>query len=273
MVYAGSHEMRTEEAKDVSDGINGTISLAQNITQAINAKGDSIIQVLVEFGGQSLVIERSLHSNGKSFTIPSSARKELGLSPGDEVEIWVDLLEREPKKSESKPKSKSKRRQTQKTLTGDDAEMQELSVWFVGDADYHYVDDEDADETNCGISLEGRDYRGPTTDPGEFLTVCPDCNVRSSKSMTNEEIVDWLADTMGFERTGGPPSYLNKEQLVVIRDYILELQDRVDGEVDTEDGSDEVDEEVDAEEELADEDEDTGTDAFADVMDQSPPEQ
>lgn len=225
MHYAGRHQMRPEQSKDVSDNINGTVNLSESDIHAINAKENSKIRVLAEAGDESVVIERTIHSNGRSFTIPLSARKQLGLTPGSEVELWVDLVEREPEeetKEVSTPETKSK------------AEMEQLSVWFVGDEFYHYVENEDAEETKCGISLDSREYRGPTEDPGEFLTVCSDCAVRSSRAMSNDEIVDWLAEHAGFERTGGPPSYLNKDQLVALRDYILELQDQAPGDEDEE---------------------------------------
>lgn len=40
--------------------------------------------------------------------------------------------------------------------------------------------------------------------------------------MTNEEIVDWLGAEVGFEKSDGPAANLNKEELVAIKNAIVE---------------------------------------------------
>jgi len=218
MFPCGSQEMRPETGKDVEDGINGTVTVSEKTLNAIGVGANDKVQVLVEANGKSASTTREIHASGNTFTLPKSFRQDLSLEPGDEIRFWIDATE-EP---ELTPK--------QSSLTSDEKDRgEDLSVWFVGEQEYHYVASEDADETQCGRSLEDGDYRGPTDDPGGFLDLCSDCAVRSSREMTIAEIIQWLGDKAGFEmKNGGPDAFMNKSQLVALRDYIIELEEQAD---------------------------------------------
>lgn len=212
----GPHEMKPEESKEVSDGLNGTLYLGERQLKAIKAKPGSTVRILAEANGRQVETKRTVHQSGNSVTLPASERRKLDLSVSDEVDVWVELIERE---SEDKGQSRGKSR------TSDDDMDDQLYVWFIGDEVFHRVESGDADETACSLELSEREHK-ITEDPGGFLDLCKDCAVRSSSEMTNEEIVDWLADEAEFEKSGGPPSYFNKGQLVALRDAFIELQDQ-----------------------------------------------
>jgi bifunctional DNA-binding transcriptional regulator/antitoxin component of YhaV-PrlF toxin-antitoxin module len=222
MHYCGRASLREEDAKDVSDGLNGTMTLKDSDVSSIGGKPGSLIRILAESNGRSVVAERKIHSNGRSVTLPLGKRRELNLDPGDEIEWWIELVEREP--GDGSPSSSS----TSATSTDTSEEMDQKCLWFVGESEFHYIEDEDAEETQCGEPLDDRDYRIEDEEPSGFLTVCPECNVKESSEMTNEEIVDWFAAEAGFDPGGGPPSYFNKEQLVILRDWALDLKERAE---------------------------------------------
>jgi len=219
MFPCGSKEMRAETGnKDVEDGINGTVTVSEKTLDAIGVGANDRIQVLVEANGKSAHTERGIHASGNTFTLPMEFRKQFGLEPGDKVRLWIDSVDEDEQTAR------------QSSLTSDEEnKSEELSVWFIGEQEYHYVSSRDADETQCGRSLQGEDHRGPTDDPGGFLDLCSDCAVRSSREMTIAEIVQWLGDKAGFEmKDGGPDAFMNKSQLVTLRDYIIELEEQAE---------------------------------------------
>ncbi|MFD1686360.1 hypothetical protein [Halobellus litoreus] len=223
MHYAGTSSLREEDKKDVSDGLNGTLTLKDGDVSAINGKPGSLIRILAESNGRSVVAERKIHSNGRSVTLPLGKRRELDLAPGDEIEWWIELVEREPDDGGSSSSSS-----TSTTSTDTSDEMEYKCLWFVGESEFHYIEDEDAEETQCGEPLDDREYRIEDEEPTGFLTVCPECNVKESSEMTNEEIVEWFGAEAGFDPGGGPPSYFNKEQLVKLREWALDLKERAE---------------------------------------------
>lgn len=223
MVPIGTTRMRpSADSREVRDGINGTINFKEPQLKTIGAGAGDYIWLKAEANGKSIDTLLQIHANGRSTTVPSDDRAKLNLEPNDEIRCWIATAD-----DEDIPEDES--RQVQKTLTGDDAEMDRRIVVFRDDPfTYHYLGD-DAEETNCGLSLEDRQHR-TGDDPADILDLCSDCAVRSSAEMTNEEIIDWLSaeERANFEKTGGPPGYLNKEQLVALRDAWLKMEDRVD---------------------------------------------
>lgn len=218
MFPCGTQEMRAETGKDVRDGINGTVTVSEKTLDALGVGASEQIHILVEANGKSAATKRKIHSSGNSFTLPLSFREKLRLEPGDTIQFWIGSVD--------EPKETAK----QSSLTSDEKDRSEdLSVWFVGEAEYHYVASEDAEETQCGRPLGEEDYKGPTDDPGGFLDLCSDCAVRSSREMTIAEIVQWFGDKAGFEmKEGGPDAFMNKNQLVALRDYIIELEEQAE---------------------------------------------
>lgn len=219
MFPCGSKEIRAETGdKDVEDGINGTITVPEKTLDAIGVGANDTIQVLVEANGESTTTKRGIHASGNTFTLPKDSRKEIGLKPGDEIRLWIDAT--------NEPDQAAR----QSSLADDGEEKsEELSVWFIGEQNFHYVASEGAEETRCGQSLESGNYRGPTDDPGGFLELCSNCAVRSSHEMTIAEIVQWLGDQAGFEmKEGGPDAFMAKDQLITLRDYIIELEEKTE---------------------------------------------
>lgn len=228
MTYCGQYQMRSasSDTKAGEDGINGTVVVPKSKAKAAGVSPGDDVFVLVEANGKTTTAERAFHKSGNTLTLPLEKRQELSLSPGDEIEFWIDSVRDDSAKSEDVTTKDEER--VQATIDSEAVEHAEEYFAVIGNSlTYHLLDSEDADETVCGVSLEDKDYRGGE-DPGNILDACHDCKVCSSKPMTNEEIVDWLSVEAEFEQAGGPPSYFNKEQLAAIRDRILELKDKAE---------------------------------------------
>lgn len=223
MTYCGEYEMREGGPEHGSDGINGTIVAPQSKIEAAGAGPGDTVQVLVEANGESVFLERKIHSSGNTLTIPLQERKKLGLNSNDPIEFWIDSVDEDPEQIKEESEEA-----VQKTLEDEEGEEEQTSdtepIVRIGDSwTYHYLESEDEKETACGLSLEGEEFQ-VGEDPGDFMTACHDCKAHSSKPMTNEEIVDWLREEIGFESSDGPPAYFKKEQLVAIKDFVVDLQ-------------------------------------------------
>ncbi|MCG1001919.1 MULTISPECIES: hypothetical protein [Halobacterium] len=218
MVYCGEFELR-ESTKEVEDEIDGTLTITDGERAASGAKPGEYIWLRVQNAdGDETTVQRKLHSNGRSVTLPLKARQQIGVAPGDTVRYWIDST---PDTVSTQPDSPSPKRSQA------DSEEYVLDLG-AGGLTYHVVDADSEDETVCGLDLSDRDVRR-FSDPGDALEICAECNVRASADMSNREIVQWLADTVDeFSPSGNNPSYLTKEQLVALRDHILELRDEVE---------------------------------------------
>lgn len=225
MVYCGEYEL-SSATKDVEDNIDGTLTVQEGHRAAAGAKGGDRIWVRVEHNGDETWARRKLHSTGRSVTLPLEARKQIGLKPGDTVRYWIDLAD------------VSREQQTAGGFGGGggggDPTPERDTDPYVVDSDesgltYHVVSEDDRDETVCGIDLADKDVNR-FSDPGDVLEICADCNVRASEDMSNREIVDWFAGTIDNfpDPRDTNPSYLTKEQLVALRDNLLELREEVD---------------------------------------------
>ncbi len=223
MWYCGSAKIRSDP-NNQTDGLSGSLPLTEEDLQATGASGEDKVKLVVKKDGRYVETERAIHADGRSITLPTQKRRKLDLELEDEVEYWIDLVE-----EQEGGKERTGSENNQQTLTGevvDENVDTKLAAKFPGQDTYHYIGSQDAEETVCGITLDGRDYRTGQEPSGGLLELCRNCAVRSAGDMSNEEIVDWLSSVAGFEKTEGPPSYLNKNQLLQLRDYILELQDK-----------------------------------------------
>lgn len=202
------------------DGLNGSLPLRNRDINAIEARPGDTVCLYVEADGESLYTRRPIHKNGRAVTLPYKERRKLGLQEGDSVEFWIKLVEPErPKRDEQKRLS-----QDQKENSGEDEGTQ--YVWLVGRSTrYHRLDPESSLQTLCGLDFEDKNHK-ITSDPGGFLEECSNCAVQSLHEASLEDLARWLADEVGFELSGGPPSYLTKAQMVALREYILELKER-----------------------------------------------
>lgn len=213
-------ELRNDNT--AGDGLNGSISLKESDLQAVGSEPGDPVRVYAEANGRWILYERDSYSDRAGVGMPKSHREKLNLdSENRTVEIWLDEAESGPEVTEKESENAAK----QTSLTDDDAQEEEF-VLIPDDSPikYHHLSSSDKDETECGINFEGREHR-LFSDPGDALDQCSDCAVRSSDDMTNKELVEWLGEQAGFKAQEGTPAYLSKEQLVALRDYILDLQE------------------------------------------------
>lgn len=216
MTYCGEYQIREGGPEHGSDGINGTVVAPQSKIEAAGAGAGEEVQVLVEANGKTVTTKRQIHKSGNTLTIPLKERQELDLEPGDTIRFWVDEVEDDEASGIDKEQQQTLREEAE----DDDKEL----IVIIGNSlTYHLLESEHDEETACGRSLEDESFR-IGEDPGDVLDPCHDCKARSSKPMTNEEIVDWLADEVGFARTDGPSAYFNKEQLTALKDRFVELR-------------------------------------------------
>lgn len=221
MHHCSEFELRND--KTAGDGLNGSIRLDKNDLKTVGAEpGDPVI-VYAEANGRWILYERKTYTDRAGVGMPKDQREKLGLDSNNRtVELWLDEAESEPDDTSDEDEKAGK----QVSLTGEETKEQEY-VLIPDDSpiEYHHVSSSEDTETECGISFRGREYRR-FSDPGDALDQCNDCAIRSSDDMTNKELVEWLGEQAGFEADEGTPSYLSKEQLVALRDYVLELQEK-----------------------------------------------
>jgi len=207
------------EDKTVSDGINGTISLREVWVESADAGPNDHIWLHAEANGESVDVIRQIHANGTSISLPLKERQELNLEPGDNVQIWIGTVDEDAIPEEVKGSA-------EKTETKKPNMDRRIIVFADEQFTYHYVEDDG--ETNCGISLDDKEYREGSDEMPDFFDQCSDCVIRSSEEMTNEDIIDWFSQEAGFIKTGGAPSYMTHDQLVAIRDGWLDMKDRIE---------------------------------------------
>jgi len=213
--YCGEYTLRAEKGgKDVSDGINGTMTLRDDDMKAVGAKPGSRIRLRVKHEDKTAETERQIHASGRTVTFPLNERQKLGLEPGDSVEYWIKHVE---------PPGE------QTALSEDEEEdsQEDYIAVIAGEFTYHYVSSKTPQQTLCGRSLEDREFR-VGGDPGDVFEECEECAVIRSDSVSNEQLVKWLGKQAGFEPSDGNPAYFNKEQLLALRDHILELRQKAE---------------------------------------------
>lgn len=218
MVFCGQQTLNPA-SKDVEDGVDGTLTISDGERAASGANPGDEIWLRVQHEDKEIYARRKLHSTGRSVTLPLTSRKQINLKPGDKIRYWIDLAD-------------VQRENGQISDSDEPATVSEQDPYVFDESDsdlvYHTVGDTN-DETLCGLDLSERSVR-QFSDPGDILTFCSECNVRSSEDMSNREIVEWLDDTVdGFnlDHSKPNPSYMTKDQLVALRDHLLELREEV----------------------------------------------
>jgi len=221
MIPCGEYEMRAGNTETHGgDGINGTIVVPQSKVKAAGAGPKQKVHVKVEADGSSISMEREIHNSGNTLTIPLEKRRELDLQPGDTIEFWIEGVHaEETTREEEVQKTLSEEEKTPTHKEADDFVV-------IGDSfTYHLIEDDDADETVCGVSFDDENIR-TGSDPGDFLDVCHECKARSSRSLTAKEVIDLLEDkVVGFELSEGPPTELTMPQLNAIKDVVIDRED------------------------------------------------
>jgi hypothetical protein len=220
------HCKRTElrDDKTSSDGLNGSIGLTETDLNAVGATPGDRVKVYVESGDRYVHYERSTYSDRPGIGLHKEEREALRLNQDNrEVEIWID----EPDEPEPNSDSETESGQ-QVSLTGDDAkEPPYVLVPEDSPFRYHHVKSDDSDETECGISFGDREHRR-FQNPADALDQCTECFIRSSEDMTNEQLIRWFGEQAGFDHDHGTPTYMSQKQMVALRDYVLELQEKVE---------------------------------------------
>lgn len=224
MHHCKEFELRSD--KTAGDKLNGSIRLDEKDLNAVGAKKGDRVKVYAEANGRWVLYERDSYGDRAGVGMPKARREDLELNTDNRiVEIWLD--EADEAQPESTSESENDSTGTQAVLTDEEPD-EEQYVLVLDDSPitYHNISSSDDSTTECGLEFDGMEYRR-FTDPGDALDHCSDCAVRSSDDMTNRELAEWLADQAGFEVGEGQPAYLTNDQFVALRDYILELQDRV----------------------------------------------
>lgn len=232
MHHCTEFELRNDQS--AGDGLNGSIALNESDLKAIGAEPGDPVRVYAEANSRWILYERDSYADRAGVGIPKSHREKLNLTSEDRtVEIWLDEAESAPDDTTSDGEEGAK----QVSLTGDEAQEREyILIPDDSPVKYHHVSSSSDYETECGINFEGQAHRR-FTDPGDALDQCSDCAIRSSDDMTNKELVEWLGQQAGFEAQEGTPAYLSKEQLVALRDYVLDLQEQAEDQEDAVDAA------------------------------------
>jgi len=220
MIPCGEYKMREGDTETHGgDGINGTIVVPQSKVEAAGAGPKEKVRVKVEAKGQTLTMERKIHSSGNTLTIPLKKREELNLEPGDTIEFWIEAVDADEESGTD---------EIQKTLAEKEKEANgkkanENFVVIGNSFTYHLVESEDDEETVCGLGLENDDIR-TGSDPGDFLDACPECKAHSSESMSPDEVVALLNEKVDeFKDSEGPATQFSNGQLNAVKDIVLEL--------------------------------------------------
>lgn len=222
MRHCGRTKLRND--KSSSDGLNGSIRLSKDDLNTVGATLGDPVKVYIESGDKYVYYERSTYSDRPGIGLPKERRKHLGLNQDNrEVEVWIDEPD-EPEPDEDSLVDSPK----QASLT--DKEPEEQPYVYIPDVNslrYHHVTSGDADKTECGISFENQEHRR-FKKPSDAFDECSDCFIRSSEDMTNEQLIRWFGEQAGFDHNSGTPTYMSQEQMKQLRDYVLELQERVE---------------------------------------------
>jgi hypothetical protein len=215
----GEFELRNDSS--ASDGLNGSIQLDDGVLSAVGADKGDPVRVYAEANGRWILYERDTYSDRAGVGMPKSHREKLKLHEDNRaVQLWLDEADKSTDESETEETAG-----TAESSTNRESNQQEyVLIPENSPVTYHHVSSSNDYGTECGLSFGEKEYR-KFTDPGNALDQCSDCAVRSSNDMTNKELVKWIGEQAGFEADDGTPAYLSKDQLVAIRDYILDLQE------------------------------------------------
>lgn len=219
MHHCGEKELRRDST--APDRINSSVGLSERDLDAVGVDHGDNVRAYIEANGFWVEDERTVYSDRAGIGLPRSLREDLHLEPQDTIEVWIEAVpEPEDPDSETDSAGSSSTRATD----GDPY------VWIHdnGSTIYHEVRVGDQ-ETVCGIDYSDRDHTR-LSDPGDVLDECSDCARMPSADVSNRELVEWIGDSTraDFEVDDDAPSYLNKRQLLAIRDYIFKLEDKLD---------------------------------------------
>ncbi|MEZ3142378.1 AbrB/MazE/SpoVT family DNA-binding domain-containing protein [Halobaculum sp. MBLA0143] len=211
----GSYTMRGSDSS--SDGVNGTIVTGAEMREEAGVAPGEEAELYVVNSGSAVRTVRSFHNTGNTVTIPLEVRQKLSLSEGDEIEFWVRDHDDDDTQAELQDPDVHSR----------PASDEDDVLYLLTNLDpmkYHLVLSQSPEVTMCGKSLGGAEFRVSEEEPGEILDRCLNCVLESDRPMRKDELVQWLADEVGFDNTTGSSGNLNKEQMRETVEHIRSLR-------------------------------------------------
>lgn len=221
----GQVDLRSD--KSAQDGINSSLLLNKGCTQAVDAEPGDEVLLYVEANDRWVAMNRKLYSDRAGVGLPMKARQVLDLNLDDTVHVWLGEWESPDKESN---KAESKTDESRQESLDDRQVARDDFVWIIeeSDAEYHHIWHDRGAVTACGVEFGDLDYK-TLSDPGDVLEECEECEMRAAGDMTNRDLVEWIAteERGNFEVSDEAPAYLNKPQLMSIRSYIIDLEQKV----------------------------------------------
>lgn len=97
-------------------------------------------------------------------------------------------------------------------------------VWNGNPTDRYHITNSDG-EIACGEKIA---KKIEFTDPGDAIKQCPECRrLTAFDKMTNDELVEWLADECNFEIPNRDvPAYMSSQELRAICRHIRNLTEQ-----------------------------------------------
>lgn len=225
MIPCGEKPLRRDGS--AADGINSSIDLDQRDLTAVGAERGDKVLLYVEANGKWVAAKRGTYESRPGIGLYHKERKKLDLDVHDTIKVWLDEVE-EDNKTTSEGKATERANEAEETKQQqitEDVDQDEY-VWLTDaqSTTYHQIRPGET-VTVCGVNFSDHDHR-TLSDPGDALDECGNCAIRPSEQMSNRELVEWLGDEdrADFDVDRDVPSYLNKDDLVALRDYVMELE-------------------------------------------------
>lgn len=220
------------------DGVNGTVPLGSQYLRTINASEDEEIWLRVRRIDKNeyddIIIKRKPVSEGRKITIPANNREKLSLSPGDPIKYWIAKIKKESQitniKADKTPNRQSQTDLEKKNKTLDSKmDIKDSSngfVWLTTENPklYHEIHPDRRNETLCGIDYSVSNHE--IIDETGPLRKCPTCKTPPSESLQNSELVQSIGEIVGFDADKDTSNWLKRDQLIKIRKYLLEYEEK-----------------------------------------------
>jgi hypothetical protein len=263
MHYAGTQKA-LEATKNVSDGINGRMGLNEQDLSAIGATGGEKVKVHARANGMQTTYTKQMHSDGKAVTLPINQRKQLRLSPGDEIEWWVCLANEEtPSTHRASKETLSPSDSTSSTTSSQDSSPtssntpspsaneqsspeitpnnptpssnsqttttsdETRGLKFEGEDLLHHVTGTSPTHTLCGTPLADKDYSITKRTSLDIIPTCNKCNPKTSAEMNTNALAKWIAEHSEISFADATTHLIDLPEplLEKIRNRWLELMD------------------------------------------------
>lgn len=205
------------------DDINGRLPLKERHRKAIDADPDEYVWLRVRANDEEVVTKQRIYESGRGISLEHSERQELGLKPRDPVKYWIAPIENGEVPSEGKKKEEKTSDSGQQKLM-EDSEDQYVWLKDTDSTTYHHIKSNGDATTVCGIDFSDHDHV-TTCEPGGFLDECRNCARQESDEMSNRQLIESIAEMASFTVEQERSNYLTREQLIAIRERLLELEE------------------------------------------------